>query len=199
MKKKISIFIAGITIGFIFFFILQHYKKFLVISTNEKILETTLTISSSILAVILSTTVAFLVASYQMKKEKENISYQIEKEKNIKNLRFLNVLKHECEINYDNIDRAVKISDSLDPEILLANLDNFFSMNSWDILYLEVDISEDCYNEISKLYRIFRKIKGTPAIEFRVIMLAELSKPLTSSIALIKSDIIDLNQKINKL
>lgn len=206
MNKKINVFIFGIIIGFLSFLTYQNYSGFLVISTNEAILEVTITVLSSVLAVIFSTTVAFLVASYQMKKEKENIAFQIEIEQNntkkeeyINNLRFLKVLKYEFEINLINVDKAVKSNASIDPKILLPNLDNIFSMNSWDILYLKIDVSEECYNEISKLYRIFRKIKGTPETEFKVIKLADLSMPLTQSIQLINSDMVDLNNKIKQL
>lgn len=206
MKNKILPFLLGTSLGILSVFLFQCYNKFLIVSTDQDVLDLSINVLSSLIAAILSTAVAFLVASFQIEKERDNISFQMKIEKdNIKkenytsNIRYLNVLKHECETNLFNVNSAIKNSTSIDPKTLLLTLSNIFSMDSWDVLYLKIEVNKECYEAISKLYREFRKIKGTFATEFEVIQLNNLCIPLTNAISLIETEITTLEVKINDL
>lgn len=206
MKNKITLLISGVVLGVLSVFLFQFYNKFLVISENENILDLSINVLSNLITIIFSTVVAFLVASFQIEQEKKNIAFQAKNEnKNIKkeeyhsNIRYLNILKHECEINRSNVNKAIEHHDVIPAETLLKTLDNIFSMRSWDFLYLKIDVSRECYEGISKLYREFRKIKGTFLNEFEVIQLKKLSTPLNDAITLINLEIATLDSKIKDL
>lgn len=193
-KKNISFFLLGITIGVIFLLLFQNTTKFLSISKDEAILDTSINVLANILSAILSAVVAFLVAYFQIKKEK---IYQ-EKENDLKTLKYLKVLKYENETNLYNVNQAIKAHAEINPENFLKNIDNIMSMNTWNLVYLDISISENCYDEISKLNRTFRKIKGTPQNEFEVNHITNLVEPLTTTISLTNLEIQTLEAKINK-
>lgn len=194
-KKSIISIITGFIIGFIFFLLLQNITQFLSVSTNETVLDTSINVLSNVLTTILSAFVAFLVAYFQIQKEK---IYQ-EKETKLKNLRYLKVLKYESETNLFNVNQAIKSHAIINPQSFFGNIDNIISMSTWDFVYLEIQISEKCYDEISKLNRFFRKIKGTPEEEFEVSQMVNLVEPLTNVISLINLEIQSLESEITNL
>lgn len=195
LKKSILIFSIGIITGSLFFLILLYFTNLIVISENETVIGTIIDVLATVLTTVLSAFVAFMVAYFQIQKEKR---YQTEKTYE-KNLRYLKILLYENEINKYNVNKAIDVKDKIDPQMLYSTLDNIISMDSWAKIYLEIEISKECYDKISNLHRELRKVRGIPKENFKVTHLKNLEEPLNRTINVIELDIQKLEKKLNIL
>lgn len=184
--------LLGSTSSFLIFLLLQYCFQLVAISSDESIVITAINLLSSVVTGILSAFVAFLVAYFQVKKEKDYNKKDYYKN----NLKYLKVLKHESDINLYNVKKAIKNKEVIDPKMMLKNLDNTISMKSWEDLYIKIETNEQTFDTLSKLHRTFRKITGTPENEFELLHLKKLISPLEDVISLINEDISNLEKEI---
>lgn len=195
MRKNIIIFSSGILTGGLMIAFLLYCMNLFIISDNQTFLDTIINVLATVLTAVLSAFVAFMVAHFQIQKEKKQ---QVEKDYK-RNLRYLSILLYENKINKYNVERAIESQAKINPLMLHSNLDNIIMIESWKEIYLEIEISNDTFNKISNLYRDIRKVKAIPKENFKVSQLNELKGPMTETINVINSDIKKIKTKLTDL
>lgn len=103
-NNQIKIFTIGIVVGIGSIMLIVNIAQFMKLSTDTSVLEARINILSNILTTVLSAWVAFLVAQFQVQKEKA-IQDQNDFKKNI---RYLRIIKSELDISKFNVPEIIQ-------------------------------------------------------------------------------------------
>lgn len=194
-NNQIKIFTIGIVVGIGSIMLIVNIAQFMKLSTDTSVLEARINILSSILTTVLSAWVAFLVAQFQVQKEKA-IQDQNDLKKNI---RYLRIIKSELDISKFNVQKVQLNSVGFNAELFLEHIERIIPMESWNTLYLEIDISEETYQIMYTLSREYIKIKSMPYSEFNIDDVNNLLLPLTEAVNSIDNEIMICKEKIDFL
>lgn len=194
-NNQIKIFTIGIVVGIGSIMLIVNIAQFMKLSTDTSVLEARINILSNILTTVLSAWVAFLVAQFQVQKEKA-IQDQNDFKKNI---RYLRIIKSELDISKFNVQKVQLNSEGFNAELFLEHIERIIPMESWSTLYLEIDISEETYQRMYTLSRAYIKIKSMPYSEFDIDDVKNLLLPLTEAVNSIDNEIMICKEKIDFL